>query len=435
MTPADVVAKVLAAALLDGEWQASAMRARAGRALGGAGRWLGALVRGARARFPEPPADALGALADWLAEQPAFARGVHDPRHPIHVVRYPTPAPVMRASPWPVPALATTGELAAWLGLDVRALEVLADQRNVSRASPHPAARHYRYAWIAKPSGGHRLVEAPKPRLRAIQRRVLDGIVAAVPPHDAAHGFRAGRSVIGFAAQHVGRDVVLRLDLVAFFASVVAARIVGLLRTAGYPEQVARALAALCTHRTPVDVLAAAPVRDHDELARLRSRHLPQGAPTSGALANLAAYRLDVRLSALAASLGARYGRYADDLVLSGDRTLLRAAPTIIARVATIARDEGFDLNLRKTRVMSAARRQRITGIVVNRKPSPPRADVEQLRAILHNCLRTGPAAQNRDAHPDFRAHLAGRISWIASLDAARAAPLRAAFERIAWDG
>jgi hypothetical protein len=48
-------------------------------------------------------------------------------------------------------------------------------------------------------------------------------------------------------------------------------------------------------------------------IARLRARHLPQGAPTSGALANLAAYRLDVRVAALAAALGARYARYADD--------------------------------------------------------------------------------------------------------------------------
>ncbi|HVV88376.1 MAG TPA: reverse transcriptase family protein [Kofleriaceae bacterium] len=433
MTPADVVARVLAAALLDGEWEPVAMRGRAAAALGSDRRWLQALARAACRRFAAAPADALGELAAWIRAQRPFVRAVGDRRHPIQVVRYPTPAPEMRESPWQVPPLATSRELATWLDLDLRALEVLADRRNLSRASPHPPARHYRHTWIPKPAGGHRLVEAPKPRLRAAQRRILDGILAAIPPHDAAHGFRAGRSVIGFAALHVGRDAVLRLDLEAFFASVVAARVSGLFRVAGYPEEVARTLAALCTHRTPADVLAAAPAPEPTDLARLRARHLPQGAPTSGALANLAAYRLDVRLAALAATLGARYGRYADDLVLSGDRTLLRAAPSVIARVGAIAFDEGFTLNFRKTRVMSAARRQRVTGVVVNRKPSPPRADVERLRAILHNCLRTGPAAQNRDGHPDFRAHLAGRISWIASLAAAKGARLRAAFDRIAW--
>jgi hypothetical protein len=239
--------------------------------------------------------------------------------------------------------------------------------------------------------------------------------------------------VVTFARRHVGHAVVLRVDLQAFFASVFAARIVGILRTAGYPEEVSRTLAALCTHRTPSDVLATAPERDPTDLARLRTPHLPQGAPTSGALANLAAYRVDVRISGLAATLGATYSRYADDIVLSGDRELARAAPTIVARLAAIASDEGFSLNFRKTRVMTSSARQRITGIVVNEKLSVPRAEIERLRAILHNCTVHGPAVQNRDAHPDFRAHLRGRVSWVSSLDPAKGARLHAMFEQIRW--
>jgi hypothetical protein len=239
--------------------------------------------------------------------------------------------------------------------------------------------------------------------------------------------------VITFAQQHVGRAVVLRVDLQAFFASISAARVIGLLRTAGYPEEVSRTLAALCTHRTPSDVLAVAPERDPLDLARLRMPHLPQGAPTSGALANLAAYRLDIRVARLAAKLGATYSRYADDLVLSGDRELAHAAPTLVARLAAIATDEGFALNFRKTRVMTESTRQRITGIVVNEKLSAPRAELDRLRAILHNCQRHGPATQNRDGHADFRAHLRGRVAWIQSLDATKGARLHALFQQIQW--
>lgn len=213
-----------------------------------------------------------------------------------------------------------------------------------------------------------------------------------IPPHDAAHGFRAGGSVVTFAQQHIGRAVVVRVDLQAFFTSVFAARVIGMLRTAGYPDEVSRTLAALCTHRTPPDVLAAAPAPDPLDLARLRTPHLPQGAPTSGALANLAAYRLDVRVTGLAAKVGATCSRYADDRVLSGDRELARAATTLIARLAAIASEEGFSLNFRKTRVMTAGARQRITGIVVNEKLSAPRAELDQLRAAtpsLHSKPRT----------------------------------------------
>jgi hypothetical protein len=277
------------------------------------------------------------------------------------------------------------------------------------------------------------LIEAPKWRLRTAQRRILDGILDYIPPHDAAHGFRERRSVVTFAQQHIGRAVVLRVDLQAFFASVFAARVIGILRIAGYPEEVSRTLAALCTHRTPPDVLADAPERHPLDLARLRTPHLPQGAPTSGALANLAAHRLDVRVAGLAAKLGASYSRYADDLVLSGDRQLARAAPTLVARLAAIASEEGFSLNFRKTRVMTESRRQRITGVVVNEKLSAPRAEVERLRAILHNCQRHDPATQNRDGHADFRAHLRGRVAWIRSLDPGKGAQLNAMFEQIQW--
>ena len=438
MTPIDVLARALAAALLDGPWDMVDMRQRLERTIGSPRPWMLALARSARAKYREPPTD-LEDLTSFVFSRDSFgdiARGRLLVRH------YATPAPEMTESPWHVPALATSGELAMWLGIDRATLAAFTDPR------PHREQRaaHYRYAWIAKPLGGHRLVEAPKVRLRTVQRDILDGILAHIPPHDAAHGFRAGRSVIGFAAQHVQREVVVRVDLQAFFSSVIRARVTGLFRTAGYPRAVAHALATLCTHRTPRDVLRQAPGTPRDgalgahisgpfagDLARLSRPHLPQGAPTSGALANLAAYRLDVRVTALAAAIGAHYSRYADDLVISGDRSLVRAAPSLIARLGAIAIDEGFALNFKKTRVMTAADRQRITGLVVNDKLSVPRAEVDRLRAILHNCVRSGPESQNRDAHADFRAHLRGRVEWIAAVDPKKGERLRAMWNQIRW--
>jgi hypothetical protein len=449
MTPDDVFARALAAALLDGEWDHGRMLARMRDALGTERPWMQALVRAARSRYPVAPAGALEELATWLSSHHAFGDALRErrmlaslgrselqfqQRFGTDVVHYATPSPEMRESPWRVPPLATTRELATWIGIALDDLVVLADRRGISRSSQDPRARHYRYAWIPKPMGGKRLVEAPKPRLRIAQRRILDGILAHIPPHDAAHGFRAGRSVISFATAHVGHEVVIRVDLQAFFASVFGARVFGILRTAGYPAEVSRTLAALCTHRTPSDVLAASPDRDPLDLARLRTPHLPQGAPTSGALANLAAYRLDVRVAGLASRLGASYSRYADDLVLSGDRELARAAPTLVARLGAIATEEGFSLNFRKTRVMPRSARQRITGIVVNDKLGAPRAEVERLRAILHNCRRHGPATQNRDGHPDFRSHLRGRVSWVSSLDPTKGARLQALFDQLQWE-
>jgi RNA-directed DNA polymerase len=213
----------------------------------------------------------------------------------------------------------------------------------------------------------------------------------------------------------------------------------GIFRTAGYPEPVALALTGLCTNAMPAGTWAAVPrptaadaVAAHHRLGRhLATPHLPQGAPSSPALANLSAYRLDRRLAGLAARLGARYSRYADDLVLSGDGRL--RAPGVRAFVAAIAAEEGFRVNVAKTNLTTRAGRQRVAGIVVNVHPNLARPEYDRLKAILHDAQRNGPAAANRAGHPAFRAHLQGRIAWLESLHPDRGARMRERFDRIAW--
>jgi hypothetical protein len=239
-----------------------------------------------------------------------------------------------------------------------------------------------------------------------------------------------GRSVRTAAARHAGAEVVICLDLAAFFTSVPGPRVYGLFRSAGYPEPVAALLTGLCTVATPVPVLSGAPAGLRSALAR---PHLPQGAPTSPALANRVAARLDRRLTGLADALGATYTRYADDLVLSGDRALGRAAGRVVDTVGRIAAEEGFRLQPAKTRVQGPAGRRTVTGLVVNERPTVRRSEVDALRALLHNAAVHGPASQNRAGHPDFRAHLAGRVGWVESVDPARGARLRAQLARIDW--
>jgi hypothetical protein len=278
----------------------------------------------------------------------------------------------------------------------------------------------------------------PRPRLKALQRRVLHGLLDHLPAHEAAHGYRPGCSIATFAAPHCGKAVVLRFDLRQFFPSVRRSRVFRLFTTTGYPREVARLLTGLCTNAVPddawpLDPATGLPVLTWAERHRYRSAHLPQGAPTSPALANLAAFGLDRRLHALAATLGADYTRYADDLAFSGDARLARAARRFQVAVATAALEEGFEVNTRKTRLMRRGVRQQLVGLVVNAHPNPPREAYDRLKAILHNCRRHGPAGQNRDGHADFRAHLLGRIAQVAALNPARGRRLQEAFAAIAW--
>lgn len=334
-----------------------------------------------------------------------------------------------------LPALPTIGDLAAWLNEPAGALAWFADRwRLAGDGESH--LQHYHYRWVPKRSGGVRLIEIPKPRLRRLQQQILRGILDRVPPHPAAHGFRRGHSCVTHATLHAGQPAVIRLDLKDFFPGIPLSRICALFEKLGYPASVAGALARICTNRTPAGGFHDRQVSDALSWAErhaLKSPHLPQGSPCSPALANLCAYRLDIRLAALARSLGASYSRYADDLAFSGGQEFARSAERFHIQVAAIALEEGFRVNVRKTRLMRAGTRQQVTGLVVNRHPNIARGEYDQLKATLTNCVRHGSAMQNRDRHPDFRAYLAGRISYVKMVNANRAARLQRLFDAIVW--
>ncbi len=341
-------------------------------------------------------------------------------------------APIAEFANTNIPRIATAGGLADWLGLSVEHLDWFADSARTLKHAPDVELHHYAYIWTAKRSGGERLIEAPKPRLRDVQRRILRDILDQVPVHDAAFGFVQGRNCAAAAAKHAGEDVVLTVDLRAFFLNTRMGRVHGIFRCLGYPTTVARLLTGLCATTTPRDVTMRDGV-DHETRQRLIGLHLPQGAPTSPALANLVAHRLDTRLTGLARRFEARYTRYADDLTFSGDQAFRNEVPRFLKVIVEIAADEGFTLNPAKTRIMPRHSRQTVTGIVVNDHINAARPDYDMLKATLTNCARRGPTSQNRDGHADFRAHLDGRITWIENLNLRRGEKLRRIFDAIAW--
>jgi len=442
--PARLIALALARAMLAGPPSAASLAARMRRCLGDVpAPWIGPLAARCaalpRLQWLRLEARSLATLVerDELFTK-ATAAGAESPpyvRHYLLREAAPMALPPLALQACALPTWPNAGALAAGLALSPAGLWRLTRPAAWRRRTPL-GEQHYRSHLLRKRSGGWRLLEVPEPYLKAVQRRLLTRLLDAIPPHEAACGYVRGRSVLDHAGAHLGQAVLLRFDLRDFFASVRASRVHALFATLGYPQTVARELTALCTVATPEPVLLR--LRAEGGLTflqaqKLRDPHLPQGAPSSPALANLCAFGLDLRLQGLATSLGARYTRYADDLVFSGPASLRAAAARVEAWVGRIALEEGFALNHRKSRCQPASQRQSACGVVVNTRTNLPRDEFDRLKAVLHNCVRLGPASQNREGRADWRAHLQGRIGWAARLNPAKAERLQRLFARIDW--
>ncbi len=301
-----------------------------------------------------------------------------------------------------------------------------------TRARRTSATAHYHYRWISKRRGGRRLIESPKLTLKTAQKRILREILDKVPPHDTAHGFTAGRSILTNARPHVKQAVLVKFDLENFYPSVTLSRVTAIFRSLGYSREASIWLARLTTSALPANM----PFVKQEPSAVLPylKRHLPQGAPTSPALANLSAYSLDVRLSGLARSFGATYTRYADDLTFSGPPRFGTSLRDFIPLVSQIVRQERFRLNGAKRKVLRSSGRLVVTGVVVNEKPNVSRREFDRLKAVLTNCLRQGPSTQNKADNPHFAAHVRGRIAQMTQLNPARGARLLVIYNQIDWN-
>jgi hypothetical protein len=420
----------LADAAQAGGRSVAALHARAMQCLGEDAPWLKSLAAAVATEFSRRwEWHTVPTLADWLCELPqldeAFDAQRELPRvrrlllRPARMARGPFALEGLRLPRWDTPA-----DLAAWLGVPPERLEWLMGRAHDFRETQadRPPNPHYHPLLKAKRSGGLRLIEIPKTGLKQVQRRLLSGLLDAIPAHESVHGFVRGRSAISHAREHAGHAVVIAYDLRDFFNSIGIARIRALWRTLGYAEGVADALARLTTTRTPLAVRER--LLDAGGIAflgakRLASRHLPQGAPTSPALANLCAFGLDLRLEGLAWRFGAHYSRYADDIVFSGPRELAARSRALQAWVEAIVQAEGFTLHPGKTRRMPAHHRQTVTGIVVNERPNLARDAYDRLRARLHALAASGCDAETWT-------QLQGQVGWACQLVAAsRAQKLR----------
>lgn len=248
--------------------------------------------------------------------------------------------------------------------------------------------RHYRSFNLPKKGGGTRLIESPRTFLKVIQQFLVDYYLNGLAVHQSVHSYRRDHSIISNAIQHCGKAFVANIDIQNYFGSIELNEIIKLLRRSGYDAKSAEIVGQLCT----------------------KDGVLPQGAPTSPALSNSYLFEFDSAMLEKCAVKQLAYSRYADDISISGD------GKGAIDEMIAFARDflaDKFNLivNEDKTRIASRHGQQKVTGVVVNEAPRPPRKFRRQVRTAFNNAPRMG------EVKSELVRQLSGYLSYLSSFD------------------
>ncbi len=242
--------------------------------------------------------------------------------------------------------------------------------------------------------GAYRTITAPNPPLKALQRQVYRNVLKRLPVHPACTGFSPKKSTVDAAMPHVGKEVVIHMDLKDFFDHITYDRIYNYFRAIGWGKYVSHILTNILT----------------------KDGKAPQGAPTSPMISNLIAYKLDARINSLMETFEGSYTRYADDITLSF-RSSNMHFKSALHIVCTIINEEGFKIQkAKKIKIMRPHDRQEVLSIIVNKKLNAPRKMRRLIRAMEH-ANRIGKLPSHEYAKLD------GYKSYINMINMGRAKP------------
>jgi RNA-directed DNA polymerase len=214
---------------------------------------------------------------------------------------------------------------------------------------------------IPKKSGKPRLISSPGDGLKRLQKSVLVKLLNPIGAHESAFGFLPNKSITDNAAPHVGKRMIVNVDIQNCFPSVAWQLVLSALKRD------------LSTHLSDKSISFLVDICTSDG-------SLPIGSPASPALLNRVLLNTDKILSKQAELRSCMYTRYADDLTFSGDEKaikLIGIAKSVLSRI-------GLQLDPVKTNIFRAGRRQVCTGLVVNEKVNVPRNIRRRIRAAIH---------------------------------------------------
>lgn len=150
---------------------------------------------------------------------------------------------------------------------------------------------------------------------------------------------------------------------------------------------------------------------------------LPQGAPTSPMLSNLAARKLDESLYEFAQKNGFVYTRYADDITFSA--TILPSSKSIGKlrnEIILLIRKNGFYENIDKFHIAGPGARKTVLGLLVDGEvPKLTKCFRQRIDRLMYSIKKYGIEAvvsyDKFDSVYGFLNHLSGLMAFVHDVD------------------
>lgn len=215
-----------------------------------------------------------------------------------------------------------------------------------------------------KPGGKLRIIDNPTGELKAIQTRLNVVLLRKLPLPACMVGGVRGRDPLDHPRYHIGKKVVVTIDVKDCFPSVTHTQIFHVFRhQVQCSPTVARLLTRLTTYKG----------------------RLPLGSPTSTALANLVLAPIVLEIEQLIARYGFKPSQFVDDTAMSGDHL----DSQLISGVVKIFSRCGLRIGRKKIKVMRSGEAQVVTGKTVNTRAAIPVKRRRKVRAALDRLSKT----------------------------------------------
>ena len=242
-------------------------------------------------------------------------------------------------------------------------------RRDIERIAD-AAPMFYRPYKLLRDGREPRPIDNPVDPLKELQKRIHSRLLSSFPFPPVLHGSVKGRSPTTNAQLHVGRSIVVTLDVKACYPSITNAMVFDLfLRRLDFSPTVAHILTELTTYQG----------------------HLPQGAPTSPSIANLILLPAVTKAEAIVTTQRLHMGQFVDDTGLSGKSL----HSDIITQVCSQFSRIGLRIGRKKISIMRAGAQQIVTGHTVNAKVGIPKQQRSRIRSAVLEAEHMNPGTDD----------------------------------------